>query len=67
MLKYINLEYHGKASQIKMVDKDICQTLCAAMGTGGGNVPIVLVYENDCDSKKVFERDSDRYRDKSNA
>ena len=33
-------------SRIRIVDDDVCQTLNERMGTGGGNVPIILVYIN---------------------
>ena len=41
-MKYINLEYHPADSRIRIVDNDICQTLSSRMGTGGGNVPLVI-------------------------
>ncbi len=41
-MRYINLEYHPHDSRIKIDDKDVCQTLNQRMGTGGGNVPLVL-------------------------
>lgn len=37
-------------SRIKMVDEDICQTLNSRMGTGGGNVPLILEIEDESDS-----------------
>lgn len=39
---YINLEYHPNDSRLKIADDEICQTLTTRMGTGGGNIPIVL-------------------------
>lgn len=44
-MKYINLEYHPHDSRIRILDNEICQTLNVRMGTGGGNVPIVLAVE----------------------
>lgn len=41
-MKYVNLEYHPMDSRIRITDEDICQTLNTRMGTGGGNVPIIL-------------------------
>lgn len=38
----ISLEYHPTDSRITLWDNDICQTLTERMGTGGGNVPLVL-------------------------
>lgn len=43
LMKYINLEYHPMDSRIRIAVDDICQTLNTRMGTGGGNVPIILV------------------------
>lgn len=43
MSKFINLEYHPMDSRIRIADDDVCQTLSERMGTGGGNVPIVLL------------------------
>jgi hypothetical protein len=43
LLKYINLEYHPHDSRIRIADDEIVQTLNQRMGTGGGNVPIILV------------------------
>ena len=40
--KYVNLEYHPADSRIRIVDHDICQSLTQRMGTGGGNVPLIL-------------------------
>ena len=42
LLKYINLEYHPSDSRIRIVDVDVSQTLNSRMGTGGGNVPLIL-------------------------
>lgn len=45
-MKFINLEYHPHDSRIKIADNEICQTLNQRMGTGGGNVPLILkIYE----------------------
>lgn len=43
-MKHINLEYHPHDSRIKIASDDICQTLSSRMGTGGNNVPLVLVF-----------------------
>lgn len=42
LLKFINLEYHPHDSRIRIANDDIVQTLNTRMGTGGGNVPIIL-------------------------
>ena len=45
-MKYINLEHHPSDSRIRVIDEDICQTLSSRMGTGGGNVPMVIEVED---------------------
>ena len=40
------LEHHPNDSRIKVKDDDVCQALTSRMGTGGGNVPLILVYED---------------------
>ena len=40
------LEHHPMDSRIKIDDSDTCQTLSGRMGTGGGNVPLVMIYDN---------------------
>ncbi len=47
MSKYIALENHPNDSRLKIAPDDICQTLNQRMGTGGGNVPLVLVVDDD--------------------
>lgn len=39
----ICLEHHPNDSRIKIKEDGICQTLNQRMGTGGGNVPLVMV------------------------
>lgn len=46
-MKFINLEYHPCDSRIRIVDHEICQTLNQRMGTGGGNVPLILIVLED--------------------
>lgn len=33
-------------SRIRMTDDDVCQTLNTRMGTGGGNVPLILIVDD---------------------
>lgn len=47
LLKYVNLEYHPCDSRIRIEPKDVCQTLNQRMGTGGGNVPLILLCKDD--------------------
>ena len=46
------LEHHPQDSRIKMTKDGICQTLPTRMGTGGGNVPLVMISETDNDDRK---------------
>lgn len=39
----MNLEYHPNDSRVRIAENDIMQSLTQRMGTGGGNVPIILV------------------------
>ena len=52
-MKFINLEHHPNDSRLKIAPDDICQTLSQRMGTGGGNVPLVLIVEQDDEQKEV--------------
>ena len=38
----IAIENHPADSRVKLSDKDLCQALTGRMGTGGGNVPMVM-------------------------
>lgn len=40
------IENHPCDSRVTMTDEGIVQTLNARMGTGGGNVPMVLIPDN---------------------
>lgn len=53
-MKYILLENHPNDSRVKIQTDGICQTLNGQMGTGGGNVPLVIeiTYETDNDRKR---------------
>lgn len=46
-MKFITLEHQPTDSRIKIKEDGICQTLMSRMGTGGGNVPLVLVIKDD--------------------
>ena len=51
----MSLEYHPADSRIRMVDHDICQSLTQRMGTGGGNVPLILEIEDeDIDGEEIL-------------
>lgn len=49
-LRFVNLEYHPSDSRIRIVDYDVAQTLNSRMGTGGGNVPLILEIRDEFDS-----------------
>lgn len=40
--KVIPLDYHPNDSRIKVKQEDLCQSLTSRMGTGVGNVPLIL-------------------------
>lgn len=46
-MKYVILEHHPNDSRLKITPDGICQTLSQRMGTGGDNVPLVLVVDDD--------------------
>ena len=62
-MRYIILENHPNDSRVKIVENGICQTLSTRMGTGGGNVPLVLQItgeeNNDSNHAKKFRRGQD--------
>lgn len=43
-IDFIMTEYHPNDSRIKIDSSGTCQSLTGRMGTGGGNVPLVLIY-----------------------
>lgn len=47
MKKFYMLEHHPMDSRIKIDDSGTCQTLPARMGTGGGNVPLVILIDGE--------------------
>ena len=48
-MRYITLEHHPNDSRLKIIDEDVCQTLSQRMGTGGGNVPLIMEIHEDTD------------------
>ena len=46
-MKVINFEYHPNDSRVRLEANGICQSLTSRMGTGGGNVPIIMLIRND--------------------
>lgn len=53
-MRYINLEYHPADSRIRITECDVSQTLNSRMGTGGGNVPLILEIHEDTNREKVL-------------
>lgn len=41
----VAIENHPADSRVKISDKDLCQALTGRMGTGGGNVPMVMAID----------------------
>lgn len=39
------IENHPNDSRVSIREDEICQSLTSRMGTGGGNVPLVMIYE----------------------
>ena len=52
----ILLEHHPNDSRLKIEESEICQSLTGRMGTGGGNVPLIWVIDEDTDTdrEKIF-------------
>lgn len=53
-MKAIVIENHPADSRVKIKDDGICQSLTSRMGTGGGNVPLVLCFTK---SKRAQSKD----------
>lgn len=60
--KVIVLEHHPNDSRIKIVDDGICQSLTGRMGTGGGNVPLILII-----NEGIIQQENDLSRNNRNA
>ena len=43
-MKFMILENHPNDSRVKISEDGMCQALTGRMGTGGGNVPLVLTF-----------------------
>ena len=52
----VAIENHPADSRVKISDKDLCQSLTSRMGTGGGNVPMVMSFE-----PGIMSRDGGHY------
>lgn len=52
-MRYLTIENHPNDSRVLIKEDEICQTLSQRMGTGGGNVPLVMVIdETDNDDRE---------------
>ena len=58
MVKHIMLENHPNDSRVKIDLSGVCQSLTGRMGTGGGNVPLVLeiTAEGEDEAHMLFDR-----------
>lgn len=54
-MKFIAIENHPNDSRVKIREDGICQSLTGRMGTGGGNVPIVLILIESQDEPKATQ------------
>ena len=52
------IDNHPADSRVSLAKDDVCQTLSARMGTGGGNVPLVLESEESVISARTGDFDS---------
>ena len=55
--RVVSLENHPADSRVDIRADDTVQTLTSRMGTGGGNVPLVLTYE---EADEPTERERER-------
>ena len=51
-MRYMSIENHPSDSRVQLIEADICQTLSSRMGTGGGNVPLILEIYEDIDNSE---------------
>lgn len=48
------LKHHPNDSRVTIAEDGICQSLTSRMGTGGGNVPIVIIFQK---SRRAANKD----------
>ena len=54
-MRFVILEHHPNDSRVKVDESGVCQTLSQRMGTGGGNVPLVMeIDDEDIDGEEVL-------------
>ena len=59
-MKFTMLESHPNDSRIKLDESGTCQSLTGRMGTGGGNVPMVIIHE-DINGEEILPLGGRRY------
>lgn len=52
MKKFIFVEHHPNDSRIRVIEDGICQTLSGRMETGGGNVPLVFILDDEDEKER---------------
>ena len=55
-MRYMMIENHPADSRVNIDDSGTCQTLTGYMGTGGGNVPLVMIIDEteDTDREEIL-------------
>lgn len=55
-MRYMMIENHPADSRVNIDDSGTCQTLTGRMGTGGGNVPLVMIIDEteDTDREEIL-------------
>lgn len=48
--KFVMIENHPADSRVRIAEDNICQALTGRMGTGGGNIPLVLQIDDETDN-----------------
>lgn len=60
MLKFIALEHHPNDSRLLIKEDGVCQSLTTRMGTGGGNVPLILAI-HEAEGQRVTMQEETAY------
>lgn len=58
-MRWIVLENHPNDSRMKIAEDNVFQALTSRMGTGGGNVPMVIEFV--CDKAKISDGTGGRF------
>ena len=46
-MRIVNLDYHPADSRMRITESNVIQSLTSRMGTGGNNVPLILVIDEE--------------------